>query len=224
MFEKIKKAHDMFFNGTKILLDESDTIAVSSFVKGRHTPEEPHSHFDGTWDELLDVVNNAKKNESNIIPGYRDGVLLVIVPAKRFLTSIVPNESVERFNVEYTPRKKGEKPVLKISSFGDKTPAVYVEIVLYSHETLTESSEASCDADWEVISINASPINEAIPMNNTTRARNVLCEPGGTDPHLEQKTKEELIEFIRDTSQATMFWSRHTMVQPPIGTRKDVTN
>jgi len=191
------------------------TIAASEFVK-RQTPESRYSHFEGSWEELAELVETQwnASGRLNLKPGYRDGVLLVIMPPERFFSSIVATETVSRFEVTYEPRQPGEKPVMNVFAYGRKTPAKYVEIVLYHHDVLEEDGDASTDTDWEIVSINASPISVPVPMNNTTRARNVLHEPGGTDPQLEKKSKEELIAFINEFAEATMFWSRHTMVQP----------
>jgi len=189
------------------------TVGINDCVR-RQTPESEFSHFDGPWENLVEMVESRLHHTQNLKPGYRDGVILIVVPPTAFFTSIVPTETVKKWEVKFEPRQEGEKPVRKIYGYGAKSQAKYVEIVLYHHDVLEEDGDACTDCNYEIVSINASPVDGPVPMNNTTRARNVLHEPGGTDPKLEEKTKEELIVFIRESAEATMFWSRHTMVMP----------
>jgi len=188
-------------------------VEINACVR-RQTPSSRFAHYAGLWKQLRLLVENRLPQTQKIRPGYRDGVILVEVPPENFFTSIVPIDTVEKFEVKFEARLEGEKPVKTTYAYGPKTPAKHVEIVLYSHEVLEEDGDACTDCDYEIVSINASPFDGPIPMGGTTRARNVLHEAGGTDVKLEEKTKDELIFFIREWAEATMFWSRHTMVMP----------
>jgi hypothetical protein len=192
-------------------------VAVSEFVK-RQVEESKFTHFNGTWEELRDVVELNIDNHSK---GYRDGVILVKMPnPEMFSCSIVNIEEglkngwIERIDSKFEERREGELPYLQIFAYGEKQPAKRVDVVLYRHDVLEEGDEASSDAEWEIISINGSPTENEVPMNNTTRARNILVQEGGTDVKLEDKSKEELIAFIKDMAESSTFWKSHIMVQP----------
>ena len=193
-------------------------IATSNFVK-RQTPNSKFSHFNGTWEQLENLVKDYFQQQ-NIHKGYRDGVVLVDVPPERFMSSVVnikdglDNGSIKQIKTVFQPRQAGEQPYLQIFAIGSKQQAKKVQIVLYRNDVLAEGNEQSQDSDWEIISINASPIDKDIPMDNITRARNVLCLPGGTDAKLGDKLYEELMSFIYNTAESSLFWSQHIMVQP----------
>jgi len=192
-------------------------IKASRFVK-RQTPDSKYSHFDGSWEELEELVELFFEQGKR--PGYRDGVVLVDLPPAKFKSSVVSLSegfaagAISRLETVYEPRQEGEDPVIQVMAYGKKQRAVSVFAVLYRWDVLAENDERSQDSEWEIISINASPTSEEVPMGATARARNILVEAGGTDPKLEEKTREELIEFIRSGAAAFMFWARHVMVKP----------
>ena len=86
-----------------------------------------------------------------------------------------------KFKVKFEPRREGEAPFIQVLAEGaTKIPAKRVEIVLYRHDVLMESNEASSGAEWEIISVNAHPTEEESPMTPLTMARNFLQLKGGT--------------------------------------------
>lgn len=187
-------------------------IEVNEFAT-RHTPDSKFSHFEGTWDELAALtwafMDDAK-------PGYRQGVMLVPVPADRFMTSIVKVGPETPLEATFVSRQEGEEKHLgTISRNGKKQQAKYVEIVVYGLSVLQETTPSESGAPWQIISINASPTESEVPFAPIARARNILGMKGGTDAKLEDKTKLELVEMIVDMARATMFWSQHVMVEPP---------
>lgn len=194
-------------------------IAASDFVK-RQTPESKFSHFSGTWGQLEKLVYDCFQIARNVHKGYRDGVLLVDVPVEGFMSSVVniqeglKDGSIKAIKTVFKPRQEGEQPYLQVYAIGSKQPAKKVQIVLYRHDVLAEGNEQSQDSDWEIISINASPIDKDVPMDGTTRARNILKLKGGTDVKLGDKTAEELVAFIKDSAESSLFWSQHIMVMP----------
>ena len=77
-------------------------------------------------------------------------------------------------------RRAGEEPFITVTSWGAKQPAAVVNIVLYSHETLVEDGDASSEADYEIISINARTTLEEEPLTPVAMMRNFLELTGGT--------------------------------------------
>jgi len=138
----------------------------------------------------------------------KDGVVLVTVPASgsykkgyRFYSAIVKLNKHSKINAEYSPRRIGEKPFIKLGVKAKKHVAKHVEIVLYSHDVLRENDEQSTDADWEIICIKARTSDKEEPMDPYTMARNFLHMKGGTKGDF---TAEQFAESI-------VYWNNHVM-------------
>lgn len=150
-------------------------IACSLFVS-RQTPESRFSHFEGTWDELVALVQVCFYKS---FPGYKNGVLLVPVPADRFRCGVVEVTEGIELKATLVTRRPSEDPYIDVVAVGgEKLAARVVEIVVYSHATLGD--EATTDADFEIISVNARPTEEPEPMTPVAMARNMLERPGGS--------------------------------------------
>lgn len=172
-------------------------IGVSDFVK-RQTKESRFSYFNGSWEELIWLVFN---NKDNMKEGYRDGVILVSVPPERFYTSMCKIDENSEFEYIYESRREGEESFARRRlKNGKKEPAKFVDVVLYRKDVLAENNENSVDALWEIISINASLV-ENTPMQPMTMARNMLEKVGGT------KAEYSGQEF----AEAIWFWKDYTM-------------
>jgi hypothetical protein len=180
-------------------------IAISDFVR-RQTEKSQFSHWTLFDDELIALVES---NFSKAKKGYRDGVCLVPVPPKGFYSSVVKLEPGDKLAGVYEARKEGETPRKSVFSVKrNKLPAVSVDIVLYSHETLAENNEQSCDADWEIISINASPTEDEMPIPTGALIANHLKLSGGTD------TKMSDSDFVALLRKSVEFWSDKALCSP----------
>lgn len=171
-------------------------VEINTFVE-RQTKNSRFSYYAGTTEELIRLVedNFDKANQ-----GYKDGVLMVPVPAEGFYSAVckIYEDSILESRME--SRRAGEEPVLvTVVKNGRKLPAKEVNIVLYRHDILGD--DASTDAEWEIISINASLIEGGEPMTPAAMARNMLVKAGGTEAHY---TAEQFAE-------AVWFWSQHAM-------------
>jgi len=130
------------------------SIKLNEFVK-RQTKESEFSHFNGTWDQLINkVIRNFEAGR--ITPGYRDGVILVQVEPDDFFSAVVELEEGDKIEGEFKRRREGEEPRLsyRVTNKG-KQQAKAVDVVLYRHDILAEDNDNSTEAEWEVISINA---------------------------------------------------------------------
>lgn len=152
------------------------SVRVSDFVK-RQTRESKHSHYEGSFDELAKLV---AENLDKAKPGYRDGVILVPVPPEKFFSGVIEVNFDTILVAHFEARREGERPYINVTALGEKSPAQFVDIVLYRHDVLMEKNEASTDADWEIISINARTTPEEQPITPMAMARNMLELPGGT--------------------------------------------
>lgn len=175
----------------------AEKIAVNAFAE-RQTAESKYSHFAGSWDGLLRLVES---NFVNAKPGYRDGVVKVEVPAVGFFTGVTEVTGNTELKAVYEDRRRGEMPYIQVVAVGaTKIPAAFVEVILYRHDVLGNDASTS-DADREIVSINARPTLEEEPMTPMTMARNFLELPGGTKA---EYTAEQFAEAI-------IYWSNHAM-------------
>jgi len=180
-------------------------IAASEFVK-RQTANSPFSHYNGPWQ---DVVNLVEKHWENQTHGYRDGVVLVLVPVDHFFSGVCELNEGDALGGIYKARQEGETPrktTWKVG--GKKMPAQYVEIILYSHGVLAENHEQSSDADWEILSVNASPEPHPMPQMSGSLIANHLGLSGGTD------TKMSDEEFVQSLKKSIEFWQDKILAEP----------
>jgi hypothetical protein len=184
-------------------------IGVLDFVK-RQTKDSPHDYFDGSWEELVALVE-AQWEHRKTSPNNA-GVLLIPMPESilpRFYTSTVPVTENTPLQARFAPRVPGEAPFIQVTAPGGvKSPARHVEIILYSHDTLAADGDAPPirEADYYIVSINAYPTENPSPMSPMTMARNFLGLKGGTKPQVPY-TAEEFARSI-------VYWSQHVHTTP----------
>ena len=176
-------------------------VGINSFVK-RQTPASRFSHYSGTDDELLVLVQQAWENAK---PGYREGVLLVPVEPSGFFSGVVRLEEGDTLTGVFEARREGEKPRKAVGAHNkEKLPAGAVDVVLYSSGVLAEDEDNELPADgnnWEVISINASPDLYEMPIEPNVLMHNHFGSSGGTKTHLGD---EEFVSMLR---QSFVYWS-----------------
>jgi hypothetical protein len=187
------------------------TIKTSKFVK-RQTKESEFSYYDGTWSDLENITKAYFQSARD---GYRDGVKLV--PVKRFnphfYSAVVPITDDLEFTTIFEARRDGEKPVKKSVSYGKKSVAKYVDIVIYRKDVLEEDPlniAHMTGAEWEIVSINCSPYEYDLPMTPDTIARNILActdHPFGKGGTCDTKTS------AIDLAKSIAFWKTHTQVR-----------
>jgi hypothetical protein len=187
-------------------------IKASEFVK-RQTRESEFSYFTSSWNALEDIATSLF-NDGLIRTGYREGVILIDVPEvtlNMFMSALVPITDDLVFKTEFVARREGEEKLSKSVAYGKKQPAKSAFIVLYSKEVLSEDPlNELTGADYEIISINASPTLEEPPMRPATMARNFLADTeqgkGGTKG---EYTAKQFAESI-------MFWKKHTLIKEEV--------
>lgn len=184
-------------------------VGVLDFVK-RQTPNSKHDHFDGSWEELVSLVENQWGTRQMSLNNA--GVLLIPIPQAhlhRFFASTVPVTPESSLKATFTPRVSGEAPFIQVTAQNaSKVPAQHVEIILYGHDTLAQDGDAPStrEAEYYIVSINAYPSSEPSPMHPMTMTRNFLGIKGGTRPQVPY-TAEEFARSI-------LYWSQHVHVSP----------
>lgn len=190
------------------------TVHFNSFAK-RHTPDSPFSHFEGSEAKLIQLV---KDNLDKARDGYRDGVCLVPVPPERFKTGVVKLKENDALTGSFSARRPGEEPrkhvyAKKLQSlvprrYVEKAPAKAVDIVLYSHNTLAEKDEYESEADWEIVSINASPFEGELPIHPMTLIANHFELDGGTATNMSPE------EFEAKLKESVLAWKDLALLEP----------
>ena len=174
----------------------------------RQTDSSPFSYYAG---DFADLPKMAKINFASRQDGYRDGVVLVPVPADKFFSATVTLEPGAQLHGAFESRREGEAPRKTIRAVGQKTPAKRVDLVLYRQDVLAESEirfldEQSDDA-WEIVSINACPTDEPEPIQPDTLLHNHFGSDGGTKTDM---TDAELVEALR---RSFKYWSNKALAQ-----------
>jgi hypothetical protein len=183
----------------------SNDIQASNFVK-RQTRTSDYSYFMGSWEDL-EALARLHFNQQR--KGYRDEVILVTVPPEGFFSSVVPITDDVEFDRVFEARVEGEPKFLKTVTYGIKTPASHVDLVLYHHDLLEDDSDAT-GSEWEIVSINARHTDTPYPMAPTTIARNILS---GTDhPFGKGGTPDENTTAL-ELAEAIAFWQTHTTIR-----------
>lgn len=189
------------------------TIILSDFAK-RQNAESRFSHFNGTTEDLISRVELSLLDS---IPGYREGVLRVpLKDVDGFFSSTVTLKEGDQFTGTYAPRKPGEAPRKQIGVVGgQKMPAKRVEVILYHRDVLAEGGENTSQADgthaeWEIVSINATPTLESEPMTVGTLLANHLHEAGSNDGGTSTgMTDEDLVKALRTSY---LYWRDKAMI------------
>ena len=185
------------------------TFHINSFVR-RQTPESPYSHFEGTDEQLLQLLNEWYNIAPRWTQGYREGVILVEVQPDGFYTGLVELRDGDTLVGEFKSRREGETPRMSINVEREgerKQPATRVQLVCYAHNVLAEDNDNETDADFELISINAYPTEEIAPIEPFTLMHNHFGSDGGTTTNL---TPEEFETKLRESFK---YWQNKALLK-----------
>jgi len=174
---------------------------ISKFVK-RQTKESQFTHFNGTWYELEELLNNLYKVDDfiDVKPGYREGVKLVSVNPHQFFTyTDFPMFEGMKIDCSWAkvPGREHEPAKLQVRILEPKIKCNYVDIVLYKREVLEEDGDDVTGADWDVVSINGRLKKTPKPMSAITIIRNWLHLKGGTE--MKGATPESVLNMLCET-------------------------
>ena len=185
-------------------MNSKPTIALSHFLRGRMSPEQPFSHFAGTEMELLaraqDGLPEAKQ-------GYREGILEVPVDPAGFYSPVCDLTEGDRLVGEYKARREGEEPRIALGvEGGEKTPAKGCSLILYSKGVLEEDGEELAGTDYEIVMIQARTHEGEEPMHPDVMLHNYFGSDGGTD------MKQSPEEFLAGLGESVLYWKSRAML------------
>lgn len=177
-------------------------IAFNNFAR-RQTADSPFSHWT-LFDDAL--ISQVQENFGKAKPGYRDGVILVPVDPEGFFSSVVKLNEGDKLEGEFKARRVGEDPRKTLHAKGQKIPAKSVDVVLYRKDVLAENKENTTDAEWEIVSINASPEEGELPIMPDTLIANHFQLSGGTATNMTDS------EFVEALKKSVLYWKDKAMV------------
>ena len=181
-------------------------LIESDFVT-RQTRNSAFSHFDGPWAE---VVARTEADFDNQTPGYREGVVLVrLSDVSGFKSGVAHLKEGDKLVGAFEARRDGEDPRLSTCVVGrEKLDAAQVDVVLYRADVLAEDPSHVGKGEWEIVSVNASPVEGEMPIDPMTLLHNHFGADGGTSTGL---TDSELVAMLREGFH---FWKDKAMVAP----------
>jgi hypothetical protein len=182
------------------------TTDIALTFAARQTPASQFSHWEISTEELIErTVRNFQKWEQS----YREGVISVPVEPQGFFSGLVTLLPGMLLVGQYEARKEGEEP--RKSTFavgGQKVPAKAVNVILYNHAVLAEKNEQSSEAEWEIISVNASPTEGETPIPPGALIANHLELSGGTATNMTDA------EFVAALRNSLAFWKDKALACP----------
>jgi hypothetical protein len=154
-------------------------VGLNAFCR-RQTPASRFSHFAG---READLVGLAEAYFPAAVPGSRDGVLKVPVPADGFFSGVIRATDRTPLAAGWVRRADGEDAYACVwAPDAAKAPAGLVDLILYRRDVLGDA-KASTAAAWELVSVNARPDGgdgADEPPHPLAMARNQLGRPGGS--------------------------------------------
>ena len=180
-----------------------------------NTPDSHKTHWDLSEEEVIARVREAWFQGSDVVLAEdahdTSKPLVISIPPAAFYSPMVKLEEGDKGIWDYAVRYGEEIPRKQESVVrpgAEKLPAGKVEVVLYSHALLAEKKEnTNLDADWEIVSINASA--DGCPIDPLTLLRNHLGLDGGTDHKL---TDAQVMAQLR---VSIPFHDCHAQLAPP---------
>lgn len=186
-------------------------IAWSNFAIVRHKPGTGHCYSILSNDEVIKLAEN---NFHKAVPGHGETTLnrkiVIPIPAESFVCSSALLKEKMHVLAKVQRRQAGEDlhvsnyitPLMANAMGITPESANFAKVVLYSAEALLENGgERTTNADWEIVCIIASPV-ENEPMHPLTMARNQLEMPGGT------KSEYSAQEY----AEAIYYWSKRVKI------------
>ena len=152
-----------------------------------------------------EIASHAEKqlNKGYFKEGYRDGVIIVQTANElihQFLCPFTKLTETTKLIAKIVRRRPEEIPYIQMRALnGTPLKTGSVDLILYRHDVLSETSEQSTGADWELISFHAIPQGiDNMPMGPVTMMRNQLQLPGGTKAYYESEKWAESVKFWQE--------------------------
>jgi hypothetical protein len=188
------------------------TLVVANPFVRRQTAESPFSHYagEGGWVTIIYRIKTALAvNAGAVRPGYRDGVILVDIDPTDIMSGVVTLTEGQELTGSFKARRAGEEPRKEVLAKGaSKMPARSAFAVLYSSAVLAEDGDNDLPANgggWELVSLNASPVEGEMPIAPHTLMHNHFGSDGGTATNMTEA------EFVAALRTSFLWWKDKAM-------------
>lgn len=186
-------------------------LIFNSFVNRQNKPNSGSTSWTLEFQEIEDLIFESLVSGS-FSKGYREGVLVVrLKESSGFYTGIATLTEGDTLVGRFRARVEGELPrktISKLVERGEPKPeAKSVDVILYSSLALAEDQTNELppiEGNWEVISINANPIEGKVPIDPFTLIANHFHVPGSRDGGTTTKMSAE--EFESALRESHEFW------------------
>lgn len=175
--------------------DNPHKIEFNTFLDRQRDPNCRFTHWTIPDEEVLSRLNAQWDQQK---PGYRPDVILVSITPDGFFCPVRELEPGDILRGTYEARREGEKPRKTLfydcptSPAEAKSPAVSVDVVLYSKAALAEDGQ-NIEGDWSIVAVNANPTEEEAPMDPNTMMANHFHDDGGTQTGMSAEEFEEAL-------------------------------
>jgi hypothetical protein len=126
-----------------------------------------------------------------------------------FYAGVIELEPGDVLTGGFEPRREGEEPRKFVTTVGKKKlKAKHVDIVLYASTVLAEDGSNRLPAEpdnWEIVSINASPVDIDMPIDPVVLMHNHFGSDGGTATGLSDS------DFVHMLKESFEFWKNKAM-------------
>lgn len=189
---------------TPYLEHEGKILSLTEYCIANHLADGRGSCLTGP-NSVNRLLRLCADNFHRATPGYREGIIEIPVPPEGFVSSVRILEPGDKLSGSYSPRPGDISGSCRklVSTTGDKSPAKSVSIIMYRSDVLGEEGNNTLPPDttnFEVVMINASPIDRPLAMPPLTMLANLAGEAGGTyTPVPDPAAKlQELIDAFLD--------------------------
>jgi len=181
------------------------TVVINEFVTRQTTKSEYSSPIDShSWD---DVLAEIKDNFDKAYTGTMNGVLYVPLNPNNYLSAVAVLEEGDELIGEFKRRRDDEDPRMSFRVKKGKAPAKEAFAVLYSSTKLEESDRQlePVEGNWELISINASPVEGEMPIDPETLMHNHFGSSGGSSTGMSDE------KFLKQLRESFDWWKDKAM-------------
>ena len=177
-------------------------VSVNDFVR-RQIKESGKTYATGLTFEEISSHAEEQLIKGHYNEGYRNGVILVQASPELSHHFICPFTKITEKTIlkaKMVRRRPEEEPYIQMRALnGTPLKTGSVDLILYRHDVLSETNEASTDADWELISFHALPEGiDDMPMGPVTMMRNQLQLTGGTKAFYESEKWVAAVKFWQE--------------------------
>jgi glycosyltransferase involved in cell wall biosynthesis len=175
-------------------------IVITDFVRRQNNPDSGRSYYRHSEAQLITaILCNWDKRKAGQGKRPVSRCCVVPMPPEQFATNTVYVKPTTELMAKLECREPGEEPYIQVKAsrfYEDTVPCKFASVVLYHYDELTYVEREGKAADWYVVAIIASDVEDE-PMHPTTMARNQLAQAGGTKVEYTSEEWARAVDYWR---------------------------